>query len=145
VGSFSSSPGCPVRLLWRISIGDKSQERRANMAGLTTHVLDTANGVPAKGMPVRLYAKGNAVPLGSFTTNADGRCEGPLLDADQIKTGQYELVFEVAAYFRARGTQLSEPPFLDEVRISFGISDPKSHYHVPLLVSPFPYSTYRGS
>ena len=110
---------------------------------LTTHVLDTMNGCPAAGMAVRLYRDG--APLMALQLNADGRAEAPLLAGDTFLPGRYRLVFAVADYFRARGVELPEPAFLDEVPLDFGIADPASHYHVPLLVSPWSYSTYRGS
>lgn len=113
------------------------------MARLSTHVLDTAHGVPAAGLVVRLYRGGEL--LKTTVTNADGRPPEPLLGGDALEPGRYELVFEVAAYFRARGVALPDPPFLDEVRLAFGIADPAGHYHVPLLVSPWSYGTYRGS
>jgi len=115
--------------------------------GLSTHVLDTAHGCPAAGMRVTLQRldAGQAVTLKTVTLNADGRAEGGLLDAASMAAGRYRLVFEVAAYFRGRGVTLPEPPFLDTVPLEFGIADPKAHYHVPLLASPWSYSTYRGS
>ena len=115
------------------------------MGRLTTHVLDTTHGCPAAGIPVRLFAHGNATPLAETRTNQDGRCDAPLLAGDALKAGRYILAFDTAAYFRARGVTMSEPPFLDRIEIAFGIDDPDAHYHVPLLVSPFSYSTYRGS
>jgi 5-hydroxyisourate hydrolase len=118
------------------------------MGRLTTHVLDTMHGSPAAGMHVRLFALGGdavASMLSSFSLNADGRADAPLLEGDAFKAGRYRLVFDVAAYFRGRGVTLPEPAFLDEVPIDFGISDASSHYHVPLLASPWAYSTYRGS
>ena len=117
------------------------------MGHLSTHVLDTANGCPAAGMVVtlqRLDAAGPAT-LHRFALNADGRADGPLLDAATMAVGRYRLLFEVAAYFRARGTLLPEPAFLDIVPLDFGIADAAGHYHVPLLVSPWSYSSYRGS
>ncbi len=113
---------------------------------LTTHVLDTANGKPAAGMSVDLFAVHgeNRTPLKSMQTNADGRTDGPLLLPDEFAVGLYEIVFDVAGYF-ARDTGLPDPPFLGRVPIRFGIADPEAHYHVPLLVSPWSYSTYRGS
>jgi 5-hydroxyisourate hydrolase len=116
--------------------------------GLSTHVLDTMHGQPAAGMTVTLYALQADKPqqLQQITLNADGRnAGGPLLDGADLKAGRYRLVFEVAAYFRARGVALPEPPFLDVVNLDFGIANPAQHYHVPLLVSPWSYSTYRGS
>lgn len=115
------------------------------MAGLTTHVLDTAEGIPAKGIRIELYNEKTGDHLGQFVTNADGRCDDPLFDAKQSKAATYRLEFYVADYFRKRGHDLPDPPFLDKIAICFGISDPATHTHVPLLVSPFSYSTYRGS
>ena len=114
--------------------------------GLTTHVLDTANGKPAAGMSVELFViEGETrTPIKSVRTNADGRTDEPLLSREEFAIGQYEIVFDVAGYF-ARDTGLPEPPFLGHVPIRFGIADPEAHYHVPLLVSPWSYSTYRGS
>jgi len=118
------------------------------MGHLSTHVLDTMHGCPAAGMRARLLRVngGDAHLLARFELNADGRhAGGPLLDAQAMAAGRYRLVFEVAAYFRARGVALPEPPFIDEVQLDFGIADAAGHYHVPLLVSPWSYSTYRGS
>ena len=114
--------------------------------GLTTHVLDTANGKPAAGMSVELFVVDGETrtQMKSVRTNADGRTDGPLLSREEFAVGQYEIVFDVAGYF-ARDTDLPEPPFLGRVPIRFGIADPDAHYHVPLLVSPWSYSTYRGS
>jgi 5-hydroxyisourate hydrolase len=116
--------------------------------GLSTHVLDTMHGTPAGGMAVELYSTaGNSATLVKrFTLNADGRNpDGPLYDNASLRPGTYRLVFEVAAYFRGRGVQLPEPPFLDRVALDFGIAHADQHYHVPLLASPWSYSTYRGS
>ena len=117
------------------------------MGRLTTHVLDTAAGTPAAGMHYRLYrASGDErTLLLSGQTNVDGRSDAPLLSGEALIAGRYELVFAVADYFRACGVELPEPPFLDRVPLVFGIADPQGHYHVPLLVSPWSYSTYRGS
>ncbi|RRS04226.1 hydroxyisourate hydrolase [Aquabacterium soli] len=121
---------------------------------MTTHVLDTVLGGPAVGMRIELYvreatsegcADGRWLSLRSVTTNDDGRIDGPLLSGDDFKPGCYRLVFDVDGYFRARGTPLPTPPFLGKVPLDFGIADGQSHYHVPLLVSPWSYSTYRGS
>ena len=120
----------------------------AAMGYLTTHVLDTAHGVPAAGMKIHLIRLEGGIkehPLKTVITDNDGRCEGPLLEGDAFEAGRYELLFEVGAYFRERGLQLPDPAFLDEVTIRFAIADPSTHYHVPLLVSPWSYSTYRGS
>jgi 5-hydroxyisourate hydrolase len=115
------------------------------MGQLTTHVLDTMNGCPAAGMAVILWRVGETSPLCSLVLNHDGRADGPLLQGEAFTPGRYRLVFGVAAYFRARGVVLPEPPFLDEVTLNFGIADTAAHYHVPLLASPWAYSTYRGS
>ncbi|NKF24247.1 hydroxyisourate hydrolase [Solimonas marina] len=116
------------------------------MGKLTTHVLDTANGCPAAGLAVRLYRDGDlAAPLVELHTNNDGRVDHPLLDGTTMAVGVYELVFEAGDYFRARGTTMPEPPFVDRVVIRFGIASAEQSYHVPLLVSPWSYSTYRGS
>ena len=114
---------------------------------LTTHVLDTASGKPAAGMEITLCAvEGDARrPIKTITTNADGRCSEPLLAGPALDSGTYELVFHVASYFRAHGVALADPPFLDAVPIRFAVADPSAHYHVPLLIAPYGYSTYRGS
>ena len=119
------------------------------MGHLSTHVLDTAHGRPAAGMKVtlqRVDGDGRAQTVKALTLNADGRNDGgPLLKADEMAVGRWRLVFEVAPYFRALGVELPEPAFVDTVQLDFGIADANGHYHVPLLVSPFGYSTYRGS
>jgi 5-hydroxyisourate hydrolase len=118
------------------------------MGHLSTHVLDTMNGCPAAGMAVELQRIDGtrAETIKSFTLNADGRNDGgALLDAQSLVAGRYRLVFAVAAYFRARGVALAEPAFLDQVPLEFGIADANARWHVPLLVSPWAYSTYRGS
>jgi 5-hydroxyisourate hydrolase len=117
------------------------------MGHLSTHVLDTAHGCPAAGMAVTLQRIVAGVPttLKQITLNADGRADGPLLAADQMAPGHYRLLFATAPYFRARGVALPEPPFIDVVQLDFGIADAGAAYHVPLLVSPYSYSTYRGS
>ena len=118
------------------------------MAGLTTHVLDATRGQPARGVAIELYqlaSDGARTLLAATRTNADGRLDAPLIGADEARVGGFELVFHVGAYFRAVGTPLADPPFLDVVPIRFSIADPKAHYHVPLVVTPWSYSTYRGS
>ena len=114
---------------------------------LTTHVLDTAQGCPAANLTIELWAidlSGERTLLKTVQTNADGRTDAPLLIEDAFKAGVYELVFQVGAYF-AQQSELPEPMFLDRVPIQFGIASLEAHYHVPLLVSPWAYSTYRGS
>lgn len=118
------------------------------MGRLSTHVLDTANGVPAKGMAVTLSRRapdGAWQLVKTLATDDDGRTGGPLLEGSALVAGEYQLLFQVGAYFRARGAVLPDPPFLDAVPLQFGIADPAGHYHVPLLCSPWSYSTYRGS
>jgi 5-hydroxyisourate hydrolase len=115
------------------------------MGRLTTHVLDTANGRPAGNVSIRLYAAdGGRELLTSRVTNDDGRTDAPLLEGDALRSGTYELEFDVGGYFSARGDGLAEPAFLDTVVIRVGLQGDE-HYHVPLLVSPWSYSTYRGS
>jgi 5-hydroxyisourate hydrolase len=116
--------------------------------GLSTHVLDTMHGAPAAGMAVELHTtQGDQAKLVKrFVLNADGRNpDGMLYDHASLKTGTYRLVFDVAGYFKTRGVELPEPAFLNKVSIDFGVADASAHYHVPLLVSPWSYSTYRGS
>jgi 5-hydroxyisourate hydrolase len=116
------------------------------MASLTTHVLDTYHGVPAAGVAVELTRLGDArETIVRTKTNADGRCGAPLLTGDAMRPGEYEIAFDLAAYFRGKGVALSQPPFLSTVVIRIGIADARSNYHVPLLASPWSYSTYRGS
>ncbi len=116
--------------------------------GLSTHVLDTMHGCPAAGMAVALYTTeaDTATLVREFVLNPDGRpAHGPLYVDGALKKGTYRLVFDVAGYFRAKGVRLPEPQFLGKVTLDFGIAQPDQHYHVPLLVSPWSYSTYRGS
>lgn len=114
---------------------------------LTTHVLDTARGTPAAGVAIALYrlTATGAELIARAVTNADGRTDTPILPKEAFATGRYELVFQAGDYLRQTGQAGAEPLFLDDVPIRFGISDPASHYHVPLLISPFGCSTYRGS
>jgi 5-hydroxyisourate hydrolase len=114
---------------------------------LTTHVLDTAQGTPAAGMGVRLYRLdgARAALIVEAATDSNGRCPAPLLEGETLTAGRYRLVFAAGDYFRAHGVTLSNPPFLDEIAIDFGVADSSAHYHVPLLVSPWSYTTYRGS
>ncbi|MCL4454533.1 MAG: hydroxyisourate hydrolase [Deinococcus sp.] len=117
------------------------------MAKLSTHVLDLASGKPAAGVLVELFrleASGR-VHLKTLTTNADGRTDEPFLQGEEIPIGRFELVFHAGAYLRSRGVVLPDPPFLDQVSIQFGIAEAGGSYHVPLLLSPWGYSTYRGS
>ena len=116
--------------------------------GLSTHVLDTMHGTPAAGMGVALYVTSGetATLVKQFHLNADGRNpDGPLYDNASLRIGTYRLVFDVAAYFKARGVVLPEPNFLNRVSLDFGVARTDEHYHVPLLVSPWSYATYRGS
>jgi 5-hydroxyisourate hydrolase len=119
------------------------------MGKLTTHVLDTANGCPAAAMQIELWAiqaeTGEKTLLKAIATNADGRTDSPLLMDQDFQPGLYELVFAVGDYFVKRDPDLPNPPFLSRVPVQFGIADAIAHYHVPLLVSPWSYSTYRGS
>ncbi len=116
------------------------------MGRLTTHVLDTANGRPGAAMRIDLFAVGaDRRLLKSVETGPDGRCSAALLEGRELEAGVYELVFRAGAYFRALGAELPDPPFVDEAVVRFGIADADGHYHVPLLVSPWSYSTYRGS
>lgn len=118
------------------------------MTGLTTHVLDTASGKPAEGLAIDLYRIESEARtrLKTVTTNADGRVDGgPILIGESFIVGTYELVFHAGDYLRKSGVALTEPAFLDVIPIRFGISDVTVHYHVPLLISPYGYSTYRGS
>ena len=115
------------------------------MGRLTTHVLETAQGRPAAGLRIELYREGETEVLVSTVTNEDGRCAAPLIEGASFGIGGYELQFHAGDYFRASGLDLPDPPFLDRIVIRFGISDPNVHYHVPLLLSPYGYSTYRGS
>jgi len=118
------------------------------LAGVTTHVLDVTRGGPADGVRVELYELVSGFErkrIADVVTNADGRTDKPLMSADQARAGQFELIFHAGDYFRRRRAELANPPFLDLVPIRFGVADPQAHYHVPLLVSPWSYSTYRGS
>jgi 5-hydroxyisourate hydrolase len=116
------------------------------MGALTTHVLDTSAGRPAAGVRVELFRDHlDGERLAASETNADGRCAAPLLQGAALRSGEYELVFHAGEYFRANGIAVTDPPFLDRVVIRFGVADPSRHYHVPLLLSPYGYSTYRGS
>ena len=115
------------------------------MGRLTTHVLDTESGIPARALRVELHGGSPAVRLAAAATGDDGRCDKPLLEGSAFQQGEYSLSFHVGEYFRSRGAPLAEPPFLDIVVIRFGIADLSSHYHVPLLVSRWSYTTYRGS
>jgi 5-hydroxyisourate hydrolase len=118
------------------------------VAGLTTHVLDVVRGGPADRVRVELYelaAAGGRILVADVLTNADGRTDAPLISASQARVGRFELVFHAGDYFRRQGVKTAEPPFLDVIPLRFAVADPGAHYHVPLLVSPWSYSTYRGS
>ena len=117
------------------------------MGRLTTHVLDTARGRPGAGIAVTLYRMqaDRYAQIGDAVTNDDGRCDKPLLEGAAFEAGRYRLVFKLGVYFAKVGYAVAEPPFIDEVVIDFGVADADAHYHVPLLASPWSYSTYRGS
>lgn len=117
------------------------------MARLSTHVLDTARGGPAKGVTIELHRihNGERLYLKTMVSNADGRTDAPLLTGERLEIGVYELTFRAGDYLRGSGAALADPPFLDDIVVRFGISEPEGNYHVPLLLSPFGYSTYRGS
>jgi 5-hydroxyisourate hydrolase len=117
------------------------------MGKLSTHVLDITRGKPGAGVKVKLFrVEGSTkVLLKTDTTNQDGRCETPLLTGGEVVAGKYELVFAAGDYFAGQGVALPEPRFVDEVVIAFGIADADANYHVPIVVSPWAYSTYRGS
>jgi 5-hydroxyisourate hydrolase len=130
-------PSCPAVL---------GTLQETKVGRLTTHVLDTSHGKPGQGLKIELYALGDSRQLLKVvTTNDDGRCDQPLLEGKALRAGVYELVFEAGDYFRKLGMALPQPPFVDKVVLRFGIADENAHYHVPLLVSPWSYSTYRGS
>ena len=113
------------------------------MPRVSTHVLDTSLGKPAQGLAIDLHFCGKRVK--SVVTNNEGRTDQPLISADRLETGVYELTFHAGDYFRATGVTLTAPPFLDQIVVRFGVDDPNGNYHVPLLLSPYGYSTYRGS
>jgi len=117
------------------------------MGRLTTHVLDLVRGAPAAGMTIELVSIDGSTrrPVASAVTNRDGRCAAPLLEGDAFTPGVWQLEFHVAQYFAAQGVPLAQPPFLDVVVVRFGVANPGEHHHVPLLVTPWSYSTYRGS
>ena len=115
---------------------------------LTTHVLDTASGKPANAMPLRLmrvHEDESRTEIARTITNRDGRTDAPLLEGPALKTGTYELIFTVREYFEKTASTLADPPFLDIITLRFSVAQEEAHYHVPLLVSPWSYSTYRGS
>lgn len=117
------------------------------MGKLSTHVLDTMHGCPAKGVMLSLYriSEDQRVLLKTLATNNDGRCDAPLLTAEEMQPGIYELVFMAGDYFANKGVNVPEPRFVDQVIIRFGIANPEENYHVPLVVTPWTYATYRGS
>ncbi|MGM0700947.1 MAG: hydroxyisourate hydrolase [Pseudomonadota bacterium] len=117
------------------------------MGYLTTHVLDTAQGRPGKGIRIEVYRLEGVgrTRLKEVVTNDDGRCDGPILEGEAFTVGEYELVFHAGDYLRVQGIEAPEPRFLDVIPLRFGVADADAHYHVPLLLSPYGYSTYRGS
>jgi hydroxyisourate hydrolase len=137
---------CRADVLYSIVIHHGAQGAQQRVARLSSHVLDIAAGVPAQGMRLLLWRQGTEMPLVDTHTNADGRTTLPLLEGAALAAGNYRLQFHVADYFRSRQSlPPGEPPFLDVVEIAFGIAHASQNYHVPLLVSPWSYSTYRGS
>lgn len=117
------------------------------MGRLTTHVLDTARGQPAAGVKIEFSVLDGATwkPLKTVITNADGRTDEPLMTGADMRSGQFQMLFHIGDYFRQGGVALANPPFIDRIPLHFGIADIQAHYHVPLLASPWAYSTYRGS
>ncbi|MFC2990536.1 hydroxyisourate hydrolase [Halomonas tibetensis] len=117
------------------------------MGRLTTHVLDTAQGRPGRGIRIEVYRLAGKARerLKEVTTNDDGRCDAPILEGNEFTAGEYELVFHAGDYLRQQGITAEEPRFLDVIPLRFGVADAEAHYHVPLLLSPYGYSTYRGS
>lgn len=116
------------------------------MGRITTHILDTAKGHPAAGVRIELFRlPATDQPIASTTSNTDGRCDNPLLEGDALTSGEYQLVFYTGDYLRKTTASEVEPRFLSDIVIRFGAGDPDQHYHVPLLLSPFGYSTYKGS
>ncbi|MYN12516.1 hydroxyisourate hydrolase [Pusillimonas sp. TS35] len=117
------------------------------MGKLSTHVLDTMHGKPAQGVHVQLYRlEGEQrTQLADVVTNSDGRCDQPLLQGDAVQRGTYELVFHIGDYFAGKGVKVPEPRFVDQVVLRFGIANPAENYHVPLVTTPWTWSTYRGS
>jgi 5-hydroxyisourate hydrolase len=147
---YQINPERPVRSKGGFCTGSNAmlpQTRGRGMGKLTTHVLDTARGKPAAGVAIWLYrVTGNShKKIAEVVTNSDGRTDGPMLEGAAVTAGQYELVFHAGDYLRATGQASGEVIFLDQIPIRFGITDSAAHYHVPLLISPFAYSTYRGS
>jgi 5-hydroxyisourate hydrolase len=129
-----------------LMVGARLSETK--MAGLSTHVLDTVRGGPAEGVEIELFGidpDGSRLSLARVRTNSDGRTDAPLISAAAARVGTFELIFHIGDYFRRSGARAAEPPFLDAIPIRFSVADPKAHYHVPLLASPWSYSTYRGS
>jgi 5-hydroxyisourate hydrolase len=135
-------------LRWVFIMNNATNNVAGNAIGkLTTHVLDNSRGAPGAGIVIQLFevVDNHRQLVLSTKTNADGRCDAPLLSGDAFKVGVYELDFHAGAYFLAQGVVLPQPPFIDVVTLRFGIADATAHYHVPLLVTPWAYSTYRGS
>src|SRR5262249_16683724 len=131
---------------WGGSLGTSQMGQNPGMGRLTPHVLDTGRGVPASGVLVEahLVRGGERTPVGSATTNVQGRTDTPLVGGSQFERGVYELTFHIGDYFRGAGVTTSDPPLLDRVVIRVGIAEPSAGYHIPLLISPYGYTTYRG-
>lgn len=145
----SLSPHCSLNKTRRLSCARRNDSGGHDfpMAKLSTHVLDTMHGCPAAGVALELFVIEAAGPrrLVTAITNADGRTDAPLLSGDAVKKGRYRLVFKAGDYFRARGVKLPEFPFVDVVTVDFGLGEDGGSYHVPLVCTPWTYSTYRGS
>ena len=138
---------CRIAAL-RLDLLVKSDDRLQVHGRLSTHVLDTHSGKPAAGIAVELVersALGASRVVTRAVTNADGRTDHPLIGGRPVPIGRYELIFSVGNYFKARNVPVSDPPFLDDIALRFAVSDPEGHLHVPLLVTPWSYATYRGS
>jgi 5-hydroxyisourate hydrolase len=150
-----SSSLCPINAVAQVATtvlggefgGLNLSQARVSEGRLTTHVLDTGAGRPAASMEIVLYGldKDGRREIKRTVTNADGRCDEPLLAGSELSVGRYEIGFQAGRYFRESGIALPDPAFLEEVPVRFGIADASAHYHVPLLISPYGYSTYRGS
>jgi len=146
-GGFHSDSLIRINKTEEEGVGRPCRDTDKPMGRLTTHVLDSAHGCPGHGIKIELYrVEGQQLELiATRVTNDDGRCDEPLLQGEDFRAGVYQLLFNAGDYYRARGVELPQPAFLDQVVLRFGIASESDHYHVPLLISPYSYSTYRGS